>query len=94
MSERPQRQRKRRKKPSPAFEEAVARLEEIAQQLEDGNLPLEEAISLAEEGLELSELCEKHLTKAEGKIRQLVARMERTEFESLDEDTGEADEEA
>ncbi len=72
----------------------MARLEEIAQQLEDGNLPLEEAISLAEEGLELSELCEKHLTKAEGKIRQLVARMERTEFESLDEDTGEADEEA
>jgi exodeoxyribonuclease VII small subunit len=94
MSERPQRQRKPRKKSSPTFEQALARLEEIAQQLEDGNLPLEKAISLAEEGLELSELCEKHLTKAEGKIQQLVARMGGTELEPLDEDAGEADEEA
>jgi exodeoxyribonuclease VII small subunit len=94
MSERPKRKRKRKEEPAPTFEEALARLEEIARQLEDGDLPLEKAISLAEEGLKLSELCEKQLTQAEGKIEQLVERMGRTELEPLHRETEEADEEA
>jgi len=65
----------RKKDPSPTFEQALTRLEEIAEELEQGDLPLEQAIALAEEGLKLSQTCEKQLTEAEGKIEQLVERM-------------------
>jgi len=54
------------------FEQALVRLEEIARKLESGDLPLEEAIALAEEGMDLSRLCEERLTAAEAKIQQLV----------------------
>ena len=71
------------------FEEALARLEEIAHQLESGDLPLEKAIALAEEGLKLSHLCEEQLTTAEGKIQQLVERMGRSALEPLQPEEGE-----
>ncbi len=76
-----------------SFEEALARLEEIAGRLEGGDLPLEEAISLAEEGLRLSQFCEKQLTEAEGKIVQLVERMGVVGFEPLKAPVEEEDEE-
>lgn len=76
-----------------SFEEALARLEEIAGRLEGGDLPLEEAIRLAEEGLRLSQFCEKQLTEAEGKIVQLVERMGVVGFEPLNAATEEEDEE-
>ena len=77
MSERPRRERKKPQQeeaagPPPKFEAALARLEEIAERLESGEPPLEEAIALAEEGQRLVQLCEKQLTEAEGKIQQLV----------------------
>ena len=77
---------KRRKgnRSSPTFEEALGRLEEIAEELEQGDLPLERAIALAEEGLKLSQICEKQLTEAEGKIEQLVERMGTVVAEPLD----------
>ncbi len=58
----------------PTFEEALARLEEIAAQLEGDSLSLQEAIALAEEGQRLMEVCEKQLSAAEAKIHQLVER--------------------
>ena len=66
---------RKKSRSSPSFEEALGRLEEIAEELEQGDLPLEQAIALAEEGLKLSQTCEKQLTEAEGKIEQLVERM-------------------
>lgn len=71
------------------FEQALARLEEIAHQLESGDLPLEEAIALAEEGFTLSHFCEEQLTAAEGKIQKLVERMGRPELEPLEPEEGE-----
>ena len=76
------------------FEQALTRLEEIASRLESGDLALEEAIALAEEGLKLSQLCEKQLTQAEGKIAQLVERMGVVGLEPLSAKTEEEDEEA
>jgi exodeoxyribonuclease VII small subunit len=73
----------------PTFEQALARLEEIAHELEGGELPLERAIALAEEGIKLSQLCEKQLTAAEGRIQQLVERMGRPELEPFEPDEGE-----
>jgi exodeoxyribonuclease VII small subunit len=68
----------------PTFEQALRRLEEIAGELESGDLPLEKAIALAEEGLKLSQFCEKQLVEAEGKIEQLVERMGAAGLEPLE----------
>ena len=41
-----------------SFEEAMA-LETIVEQLEDGDVPLEKAIDLFQQGMKLSQMCEK-----------------------------------
>ena len=43
------------------FEDSLMRLEEIAELLESENTPLEESISLFEEGITLKELCEEKI---------------------------------
>lgn len=54
------------------FEESVAELEKIAQELENGKLNLDEAIKKFEDGMELSKKCTDYLEKAEKKINVLV----------------------
>ena len=54
------------------FEEAVAELEKIAQELENGKLNLDDAIKKFEDGMELSKKCTDYLEKAEKKINVLV----------------------
>jgi exodeoxyribonuclease VII small subunit len=82
------RQKKRDESP-PSFEQALERLEHIAGELESGVLSLEEMIDMAEEGLKLSQLCEKQLAEAEGKIEQLVERMGKVDLQPLDVPTDE-----
>lgn len=55
------------------YEKAVARLEEITDRLENGNLPLEEMIKLYEEGTALAAKCAKVLDAAQLKITELTA---------------------
>jgi exodeoxyribonuclease VII small subunit len=57
---------------APSFEGALARLEQIVQRLEKGELPLEESLVLYEEGIRLSRLCHAKLEEAEGKIELLM----------------------
>ena len=54
-----------------SFEQALERLEQIAQALEQGGLKLEEAIALYEEGIGLVKTCQQRLNAAELKISQL-----------------------
>jgi exodeoxyribonuclease VII small subunit len=54
------------------FEQALARLEEIVQKLEKGDLPLEDSLGLYEEGIRLSKLCHGKLEEAEGRIELLL----------------------
>jgi len=56
----------------PKFEECLQRLEEIVLQLERGDLPLEQALKLFEEGVGLSNSCRKELDEAEGKVEILL----------------------
>ena len=51
-----------------SFEEAMERLEEIVEQLEQEEAPLETAVALYKEGLGLSALCREKLSAAEGEI--------------------------
>ena len=52
----------------PTFEEAMARLETIVAGLEKGDVPLEEAMGLFEEGTALMKQCSQVLDKAEQKV--------------------------
>ncbi len=54
------------------FEEAMKRLEEIVEQLEKGELPLEETLSLFEEGVKLSRFCREKLDEAEKRVEILL----------------------
>jgi len=54
------------------FEEALTRLEEIVEKLEDGDLPLDESLSAFEEGIRLSRICAKLLNEAERKVEILT----------------------
>jgi exodeoxyribonuclease VII small subunit len=54
------------------FEESLKKLETIVDQLERGDLPLEESIKLFEEGVNLSNACKKELETAEGKVQLLL----------------------
>jgi exodeoxyribonuclease VII small subunit len=55
-----------------SFEEAFAELEETVTRLEDGDLSLEESITLFERGQALAAYCNTKLDKAELKVRQLL----------------------
>ncbi len=56
----------------PKFEECLQRLEEVVNQLERGEVPLEQALKLFEEGVQLSNSCRKELEEAEGKVEILL----------------------
>lgn len=54
------------------FEQAVSRLEQMVEKLEEGNLPLAESLKTFEEGMDLVKFCEAKLSEAEGKVEMLV----------------------
>ncbi|MDG2007612.1 MAG: exodeoxyribonuclease VII small subunit [Alphaproteobacteria bacterium] len=54
------------------FEDSLMRLEKIAELLENENTPLEESISLFEEGIALKEICDLKLKKAKLKIEKII----------------------
>ena len=54
------------------FETALARLEVIVQELEQGDLPLEQSLKLFEEGIKLSRICNTRLEAAERKVEILL----------------------
>jgi exodeoxyribonuclease VII small subunit len=54
------------------FEESLKKLETIVDQLERGDLPLEDSIKLFEDGVRLSNACKKELEAAEGKVQILL----------------------
>lgn len=55
-----------------SFEEAIARLEEIVQRLETGNISLDESLNLFEEGIGLAKYCSERLNAAEGRLQVLM----------------------
>lgn len=57
----------------PSFETALARLTEIVEALEKGDLPLERSLALFEEGVRLSRVGAERLEQAELRVEQLLA---------------------
>lgn len=54
-----------------SFEEAFERLEAAVVALQDGQMPLERALQLYEEGMKLAQHCNELLQKAELRVQQL-----------------------
>jgi len=54
------------------FEEALKTLEKIVRDLEDGDLPLDEACEKYEEGIRLAKACSKKLEVAKKKVEILL----------------------
>ncbi len=57
-----------------SFEEALKRLEEIVNSLETGQLSLDESLSVFEEGIRLSKLCNKKLVETKQKVEKLMEK--------------------
>jgi exodeoxyribonuclease VII small subunit len=57
---------------NPKFEDAMARLEEIVNGLEKGDLSLDKSLKMFEEGVRLSKSCLKMLDEAQQKVEILV----------------------
>ena len=66
------------------FEECLDRLEKIVDQLEKGDIPLEQALKLFEEGVQLSNSCRKELEDAEGKVEILLKQNGKLQTEPFD----------
>ncbi|MFW5960192.1 MAG: exodeoxyribonuclease VII small subunit [Chitinivibrionales bacterium] len=66
-----------------SYEEALRNLEEIIQEMESGDLDLDESIKKFEKGLGLIRECESHLSRAEGKIKKLLSDSDTSFSEEL-----------
>ena len=64
----------------PKFEECLDRLEKIVSEMEKGDIPLERALALFEEGVKLSNSCRGELETAEGKVEILLKQMQATDM--------------
>jgi exodeoxyribonuclease VII small subunit len=58
----------------PDFEQCLARLEEVVRKLESANLPLDQAMKLFEEGMQLSRDCQGQLEQAEARVEILLKK--------------------
>lgn len=57
---------------TPSFEEGLAKLESMADRMEQGELPLDELLKLYEEGMKLSAELTKKLDEAEGRMQEIA----------------------
>jgi len=65
------------------FESAIAELETLVKQLEEGDLPLDTSLKLFERGVELSRYCHNQLGAAQKRIELLTERGELKDGASL-----------
>jgi exodeoxyribonuclease VII small subunit len=71
---------------APSFEHALARLEKIVEKLDDGNLPLDDAIALFKEGTALAKICRDKLAEAEVQVKEALKASVGDDVDLADED--------
>ena len=69
-----------------SFEEALARLEEIVEEMESGKAALDDLLALFEEGVSLVKLCNSKLDSAERKIKLVKGNEEEIAFDGVPEE--------
>ena len=70
------------KEKKPSFEQALARLEEIVEKLEEGEIGLEESLAQYREGIRLHKYCAEKLAKVEQELMRVLKEEEGAEVES------------
>ena len=55
-----------------SYEQAVARLEQLVQQMEQGNVPIDEMAKHLREAQELITQCRKQLTDADAQVQKIL----------------------
>lgn len=73
-----------------SFEEAMERLEELIEAMEDGSAPLDRLVAKYEEGSKLLRVCQSQLREAELKIEKLNVQTGEPEPFNLDESSDES----
>ncbi len=71
--------------PSLTYDQAFARLETVLAALENSDLPLEQALALYEEGVQLATVCSRTLEEAELRVRRWQPDNQTTPFEGWQE---------
>ncbi|MFH1715098.1 MAG: exodeoxyribonuclease VII small subunit [Elusimicrobiota bacterium] len=73
-----------KQKDSETFEQSIKKLEEIVNKLDAGNVELEKAVGLYEEGAKLSENCVSKLNEVKKRIDILVKKHGKYRLEPFD----------
>jgi exodeoxyribonuclease VII small subunit len=68
------------------FEKNLKQLEDVVTKLEQGDLPLDEAMKLFQEGMRLSKICSQRLSTVEQEIKKLVAENDKLKLEAFEPD--------
>lgn len=71
------------------FESALSRLEQITEELEDGDLSLDKSLKKFDEGIKLARFCNEQLDEARAKVELLLekdGKLEAVPFDSDDDD--------
>ncbi len=63
-----------RKKSATLFEDSLTELEKIVEQMEKGDITLEESLEYFEHGIKLTRTCQKALQEAEQKVQILLKK--------------------
>tara|TARA_B100001750_G_scaffold181961_1_gene150598 strand:+ start:292 stop:525 length:234 start_codon:yes stop_codon:yes gene_type:complete len=74
------------KKKSIDFEKSLKELERIVEELESGELSLEQSLKSFEQGIKLTRQCQSELERAELKVKKLVEENGELKTKSLDDD--------
>ena len=79
------------KDPLPDFEQSLVELEALVAKLEQGDVPLEEALKTFERGVALTRQCQTALRTAQQKVEVLLARNGEETIESFSDDEDDID---
>lgn len=75
-----------RKKTSSLFEDSLAELEQLVEQMEQGEISLEESLKSFERGVKLTNTCQKALQDAEQKVQILLEKNGKQTLEPFDDE--------
>ena len=74
-----------------SFEDALEKLKKITNELEEGDLSLEDSLKFFDEGVKLAEYCNSKLNDAQRKVEILLKKddsLEPVAFDKLDDENG------
>ena len=76
-----------KKSNKPDFEQSLETLEKIVEEMESGDMSLEDSLKAFEDGIKLTSSCQKSLKEAEHKVEILMKKSGSDNFKPFDEQT-------